>query len=873
MPNKNRQELYNLFTTGNKPTQDDFADLIDSTINILDDGVGVAERGEPLELVQQGTKQRFLDFSSAKDSPVWRISAQSEKASNGLNLATPDEKSRLFIRKDNGYIGINNGDPKAKLHIRPDEGSTLQVDDLAGHPLLQIEADGTVGICTEPQESFTVSVGGNVNFKDNASLNGSLSVNSGVIMNNGAVVETGNLEAKNGLTVNGGAVIETGKLEVEKGLTVSGGITVETGNLEAKNGLAVDGGVVIRNGQLEARAGLTVQGATTIENGVLSARGGISVPDGSMLSVGGPVLLGKETDGPVTVNGELTAKNGVVVTGAALVAMNGVNVTGDLNAPNNSTLGNAVIDNLNVNDINIMGNIALQAVNLSSLKADSAEINSMTTGKAEILGSCQTADHVVFNSGKIYLSYVGPTSSKPKLKIVKGTITGEPGHFEFMVDANKVFTVIYDDSADVDNFLSDWESYQADHSSQTEGFYLLNAGARTWDLQEQELDFVSTGTYKEYVLNEYGLSVMHTDPTTETPSFEISAKEDVEREGFDFLVEGKKLIIKYPVSEEIRTVEQLFLDWQTWYSDQLDAAGNFELRKTPEFFGEALVSDQVNTVLSVNVAGAVFSKVIMKTNTVTVNGHLKFGGSEVRLGGVSKDEGLAENSDTLLSTQKAVKTYIDAGMALKADQLFVATELGKKADRSFVVAELVKKADLTHVDAELAEKADRNYVVEELDNKADQIFVTTELAKKANQDAVTAELAKKADQVELSQVTEELQNKADRSTMLAALATKVNLAKIENISVGPGATITVDGIGLTADYSGLLQVMIAAADHVGAGLFALDGTESLIKIAGDGLSDQQDNPDTCNAYLHEGKVMLQNALTDEITAKVLYFGT
>lgn len=243
MPNKNRQELYNLFTTGNKPTQDDFADLIDSMVNIVDDGIGVSEKGNPLELVQQGTKERYLDLSSAHGSPVWRISAQSGKGTHGLNFATADEKSRFFIRKDNGCIGINNGDPKAKLHITPDSGTTLLVEDLSGHPLLQIDADGNVGIGTEPEKSFGVSLGGKVNFTDNASLNGSLSVEKGVIIKDGAVIETGRLEAKSGLTVNGGAGIN-GKLTAQQGLTVNQGITVETGQLAAKGGLTVNGGAV-----------------------------------------------------------------------------------------------------------------------------------------------------------------------------------------------------------------------------------------------------------------------------------------------------------------------------------------------------------------------------------------------------------------------------------------------------------------------------------------------------------------------------------------------------------------------------------------------------------------------------------------------------
>src|SRR5690554_701736 len=103
MASKKRKELYDLFQTGSKPTQDDFADLIDSMVNITDDGIGVSEKGRPIELVQQGTKERYLDFSSAKDQPVWRVNAQSTNQISGLNVSTADDKSRLFIKKENGF--------------------------------------------------------------------------------------------------------------------------------------------------------------------------------------------------------------------------------------------------------------------------------------------------------------------------------------------------------------------------------------------------------------------------------------------------------------------------------------------------------------------------------------------------------------------------------------------------------------------------------------------------------------------------------------------------------------------------------------------------------------------------------------------------
>ena len=147
------------------------------------------------------------------------------------------------------------------------------------------------------------------------------------------------------------------------------------------------------------------------------------------------------------------------------------------------------------------------------------------------------------------------------------------------------------------------------------------------------------------------------------------------------------------------------------------------------------------------------------------------------------------------------------------------------------------------------------------------------MAEKAAQAYVEAELAKKADQAALNNIRDELAEKADLSAVATALAAKVNLAAVESLTVAQGASVSVDGIGLRPERCGLLLVMVNGADQARAGLFALDGTESLIKIAGDGLADREDETETCNVYLDEGTLRLQNALAEEITAKVLYFGT
>ncbi len=1363
MPIRKRQDLYDLFATGNKPTHDDFVDLIDSMINIAEDGLGISEKGRPMEIVEQGDNRRLLDLSSSRDTPIWRFKAQSEDGNrSGLDVSSAN-KSRVFIRQDNGFMGINNDAPSAKLHILPDNGPALRVDDRSKAVAFVIGDDGRVGVGTDVRENYQLSVDGDVYLDGETTINkafhakngvdvdgAKLITHQGLSVQNGATIESGLLQAKAGLTVNGplrantGIIVDGLPLEVKKGIIIEEGATIETGIFTVNTGLTVNealnanAGMVVRGAPLVVKDGLNISGATRIDgefmvnngltvekstleangqvllgsgedgtvttngelivkkgiilenpmfrvehgiifsagdvnvdqklsvSGTLSVNGGLTVND-SILQATGQVILGDDENGDVIVHGALVAnkgiiikespmqaQNGAVITGSALQAENGLTVrdgaiiedglltvnegvvlakeavlnangrvnlgnmdngvvsiygelraingatisgadlqvqngllvNGFLNAPDESELGTVTIHNLNVDDITVTGSMGLTSVGLTSLSADSGNIGNLSIeSELSVNGQCTVIDNAVLAGGRILATYEGTKAVAPKVRMQKGIVTGKTGHFDITVNGDKQVGITYNESSQLTNFITDWKTYQYTYPKETEGLNFRRIGTGLGRLKEEEIELIPVASaLKEYRIANNGLKLMYIGKQPGTPQFVILKNVESSNSRFDFFIQDLVLGISCPDNDEDRTVNNLLAYWEVWKNLNQDLAADFEIVQTrdkdwqlndllevqemvptedvvrdykmgeliirntsnaqnqpklivsagvpssgeeAEFdvsldtltialgtventpkgvytawkswaesgnetygfeivesadtkpiqvyqgvtlvpsddthsaielagiaieytgdnaetakvilqqgadgfafsidvqnkrltidyptssnertvsnlltawesvnerygfeitgssgelyirqeeainnlvavikeyeattqgvdnitirytgpqtdtpgviiqanetndfaisitenqvltikypqdrsgsvsdlatywegltlaerdgfslirseIGAALV-DEANGDLAVLDDDRVFSQGIIRTNTVAIEGGLKIGDSSIEISGLSNSEELAENSDTLLSTQKAVKSYVDAGLALKADQLFVTSELGKKANQSFIEAELAKKADLTHlddvlakkadlthVDAELAEKADRNYVVEELDNKADQIFVTTELAKKANQDAVTAELAKKADQVELSQVTEELQNKADRSTMLAALATKVNLAKMENISVGPGATITVDGIGLTADYSGLLQVMIAAADHVGAGLFALDGTESLIKIAGDGLSDQQDNPDTCNAYLHEGKVMLQNALTNEITAKVLYFGT
>lgn len=91
----NRSTLKKLFRQGSLPTEEHFGDLIDSTLNIADDGFSQsADNG--VEITLLGQKQRLLSFfRKPQDNPDWWIGCDPKK--NSLHFARSSEGSELDI--------------------------------------------------------------------------------------------------------------------------------------------------------------------------------------------------------------------------------------------------------------------------------------------------------------------------------------------------------------------------------------------------------------------------------------------------------------------------------------------------------------------------------------------------------------------------------------------------------------------------------------------------------------------------------------------------------------------------------------------------------------------------------------------------------
>lgn len=130
-----RQSLYSFFETGDIPTQEQFADLIDSYIHREEDGVfiykptdtikrfGIGLNQPPyrLGIAAEGEIQNLISLHDVDGIHKWSLNLDPLVSDlKGFNLAQETvggSESRLFINQDSGNIGLGSLNPDQKLQI------------------------------------------------------------------------------------------------------------------------------------------------------------------------------------------------------------------------------------------------------------------------------------------------------------------------------------------------------------------------------------------------------------------------------------------------------------------------------------------------------------------------------------------------------------------------------------------------------------------------------------------------------------------------------------------------------------------------------------------------------------------------------------
>ncbi len=119
MTKKNRSTLKRYFSEGALPSEDHFGDLIDSTLNTIDEGFDKSpEHGFEISLI--GDHDRLISFlrDSAAKHPAWAICY--EKEQDRLKFVKADESSQsvpVLTLNPNNRVGINTGRPNYTLDV------------------------------------------------------------------------------------------------------------------------------------------------------------------------------------------------------------------------------------------------------------------------------------------------------------------------------------------------------------------------------------------------------------------------------------------------------------------------------------------------------------------------------------------------------------------------------------------------------------------------------------------------------------------------------------------------------------------------------------------------------------------------------------
>ena len=115
MAKRNRITLKHFFRRGGLPTENQFRDLIDSTLNMVDEGFDKSpENG--LEISPLGDKPSLLSFFKSQDvgDPSWTIGYDENKEK--LFIQGPEAPPSISLAPDH-HVGINKASPEHALDV------------------------------------------------------------------------------------------------------------------------------------------------------------------------------------------------------------------------------------------------------------------------------------------------------------------------------------------------------------------------------------------------------------------------------------------------------------------------------------------------------------------------------------------------------------------------------------------------------------------------------------------------------------------------------------------------------------------------------------------------------------------------------------
>jgi hypothetical protein len=116
MPAKNRTTLKNYFQSGSLPSEDQFEDLIDSMLNMRDEGFEkTAQQGFKVAQLPEGKLISFFEDISI-ESPIWSVKVDLKSDDRKLYFLNKNDEEILTLTPD-GKVGIKQNKPDFELDV------------------------------------------------------------------------------------------------------------------------------------------------------------------------------------------------------------------------------------------------------------------------------------------------------------------------------------------------------------------------------------------------------------------------------------------------------------------------------------------------------------------------------------------------------------------------------------------------------------------------------------------------------------------------------------------------------------------------------------------------------------------------------------
>lgn len=116
MSSKNRTTLKNYFKSGSLPSEDQFEDLIDSMLNMRDEGFDkTAQEGFKVAQLPEGKLISFFEDISVR-SPIWSLKIDLKGESRKLIFLNENDEEILTLTPQ-GKVGIKQSQPESELDV------------------------------------------------------------------------------------------------------------------------------------------------------------------------------------------------------------------------------------------------------------------------------------------------------------------------------------------------------------------------------------------------------------------------------------------------------------------------------------------------------------------------------------------------------------------------------------------------------------------------------------------------------------------------------------------------------------------------------------------------------------------------------------